>query len=99
MVVGNATVLLQGRTPESAVPVGKVLGPGDKSAFDNGYAGICSTYFDRKTRKLLGFYHAEDHVGMPRVSYNTDVHGAYWSVGLAVSRDNGANFQKAGQVL
>lgn len=99
LVAGNATILMQGQSLESAAPVAKVFGPGDKSAFDNGYAGITSTYLDKKTKKLFGFYHAEDHVGMPKVSYNTDIQGAYWSIGLAVSRDNGNTFVKGGQIL
>lgn len=99
MVAGDSTYLMQGQKPESAVPVGKVLVPGPGSSFDNGYAGITSVYYNQKTRQLLGLYHAEDHVGLPKVPYNPDIQGAYWSIGLVVSKDNGNSFQKIGQVL
>lgn len=99
IVSGNATVLMQGQTPEAAKPLRSVLVPGGTNDFDNGYAGITSVYSAGKAKALCGFYHAEDHVGMPKVSYNSDVHGAYWSIGLAVSRDNGNTFTKVGQII
>jgi hypothetical protein len=99
LLVADGTYLMEGRTLESAVPVRKVLAPGPKASFDNGYAGITSVYYDRKTRQWLGLYHAEDHVGLPKVPYNPDINGAYWSIALVVSKDNGNSFQKFGQVL
>ena len=99
MVVGNSTVLLEGETSESVIPIKTVLAPGSKSDFDNGYAGITSICSDSKSQTLLGFYHAEDHVDMPKVPYNLEIQGAYWSIGLAVSNDNGNTFAKGGQIL
>ncbi len=99
LLVADGTYLMEGRTLDTAVPVRKVLAPGPKTSFDNGYTGITSTYFDKKTKTLLGFYHAEDHVGMPKVPYNPDIQGAYWSVGLVISKDHGNSFQRAGQIL
>lgn len=99
MTAGNSTVLMQGRTLESAVPVKQVLLPGDKSDFDNGYSGITSTVYDKKAKRLLAFYHAEDHVGMPKVSYNKSIQGAYWSIGMAALNDGDSAFTKTGQIL
>ena len=100
VVSGNATMLLQGPSVAQARPRKTVFGPGPKSDFDNGYAGITSVVpGSSANRKLLAFYHAEDHVDMPRVSYNKDIQGAYWSVGLAYSNDNGESFTRVGQVL
>ena len=87
---------MEGSTLETARPIGKVLEPGSGNVFDNGYAGISSIY--RWKGKLLAFYHAEDHVAMQRIEYNTDIPGFYGSVGLAVSID-GRTFRKVGQIL
>ncbi len=99
LLVADGTYLMQGRTLDTAVPVHKVLAPGPKTSYDNGYAGITSIYFDKKTRQWLGLYHAEDHVGLPKTSINPDINGAYWSIALVISKDNGNSFQKLGQVL
>jgi hypothetical protein len=99
MTAGNSTYLMQGRSLDNAVPVKRVLVPGEKSEFDNGYCGITSTIYDKKSKRLLAFYHAEDHVGMPKVEYNKDIQGAYWSIGLAVLNDGSHTFTKAGQIL
>jgi len=99
MTAGNSTYLMQGKTLESAVPVKQVLIPGKKSEFDNGYSGITSTVYDKKAKRLLAFYHAEDQVGMPKVSYNKDIQGAYWSIGMAVLNDGSRTFTKVGQIL
>ena len=99
MTAGNSTYLMQGRTLESAVPVKQVLLPGKRSEFDNGYSGITSTVYDKKAKRLLAFYHAEDKVGMPKVAYNKDIQGAYWSIGMAVLNNGSSVFTKAGQIL
>ncbi len=101
MVAGNSTILMEGDKPETAILVGTVLTPGPKTSFDNGYAGITSTYNDKRAQKLLGFYHAEDHVGMPKTQDNPDIQGAYWSVGLdffagKTSRANCIFYENAG---
>lgn len=98
MVADTSTVLMCGQTLESARFVKTVLAPGDQEGdFDNGYTGIASVYSDKEL--LLGFYHAEDRVGMPRVADNPAIPGGYWAVGIAVSNDNGETFEKCGPVL
>ncbi len=99
MVAGNSTYLMQGSTLDNAIPIKKVLVPGTKTEFDNGYTGITSTVYDNKGKRLLAFYHAEDHVGMPKVSYNKDIQGAYWSIGMAVLNADSNVFMKSGQIL
>jgi len=53
VVAGNSTFLVQGATANSAIPIGQVLGLGAKNEFDNGHAGITSTYYDRKTKRFV----------------------------------------------
>jgi len=99
MTAGNATYLMAGNSLRTAVPMDKVLVPGGPASFDNGYAGASSAYLDEKRGELLVFYHAEDHEGMPMVSYNKAIHGAYWSVGLAVGHKDSKRLTKVGQIL
>jgi hypothetical protein len=82
---------------ESLVPVGQVLKPGQPESFDNGYAGISGVARNPGTGDLLAFYHAEDHEGMPPIPGG--IPGFYCSVGLAVSKDDGASFRKLGSVI
>lgn len=98
VVSGNSTVLMEGPGLESARPVRHVLEPGGKDSFDNGYVGIGAVFWSDRARRLLAFYHAEDHVGVPNKEYNTDLKGMYASIGLAVSND-GRTFSKVGQIL
>ena len=99
MTAGNATYLMEGKSLRTAVPVEKVLVPGAKGSFDNGYAGAGSVYLDEGRGEVLVFYHAEDHEGMPMVSYNKAIHGAYWSIGLAVAKTDSTHREKVGQIL
>jgi hypothetical protein len=96
MAAGNRTVLLRGTDMRHLRVAGEVLAPGEAGAFDNGYAGVSGVY-KSGTNQLLAFYHAEDHEGMPRLA--NGVPGFYCSVGLAISRDNGATFRKVGPIL
>ncbi len=96
LVAGVRTWLMQGPDMRSLAPIGKVLGPGDAGAFDNGYAGIFGAH-ETPDGELLAFYHAEDQEDMPRLPNN--VPGFYASIGLAVSRDAGLTFEKLGPVL
>ena len=96
MTAGNATYLMVGSSLRTAVPVEKVLIPGAKGSFDNGYAGAGSVYLDEGRGEVLVFYHAEDHEGMPMVSYNKAIHGAYWSIGLAVAKTDSTHREKVG---
>lgn len=90
----NASYLVQGFNLQHLTSATQVLGPGSPGEFDNGYAGISaviqlgSTYY--------GFYHAEDHEGLPALPGN--IPGFYASVGLARS-DDGVTWRKVGQVL
>jgi hypothetical protein len=95
IVAGNKTILMRGRTFETAWPVRDVLTPGKPGDFDSGYAGITSIVMDDK--KILALYHAEDHVG-GKISYSP-VNRAYWSVGLATADINDSVFTKQGQIL
>jgi len=99
MVAAEGTYLMEGESLGTAVPVSKVFAPGPKNSFDSAYAGITSVYRDPRSQQLLGLYHAEDHEGMPQTAHNPEIHGAYWSIGLAVSKDQGRSFQRIGQVL
>jgi len=97
MAASISTSLLEGRDMKSLVPVGQVLKPGKPGSFDNGYAGISGIARDPGTGELLAFYHAEDHEGMPPIPGG--IPGFYCSVGLAVSKDDGASFRKLGPVI
>lgn len=99
MTAGHSTYLMTGSSLRTAVPLGVALDRGASGSFDNGYAGASSAYLDEKHGELLVFYHAEDHEGMPMVSYNKAIHGAYWSVGLAVGHKNSKQLTKVGQIL
>jgi len=99
MTAGNVTYLMTGRSLRAAVPIAKMLTPGASGSFDNGYAGAGSVYYDQEREEWLVFYHAEDHEGMPMVSYNKTIHGAYWSVGLATAKRSSKQLAKIGQIL
>lgn len=99
MVANDSTVLMSGRTLETATPKTVVLAPGKQGEFDDGYAGIGTVFKQGAT--LFGFYHAEEHFGEihnPRLrACNPTIN--YWSIGLAVSTDRGRTFRKRGQIL
>jgi hypothetical protein len=97
MAAGVSSWLLGGRDMKSLVPVAEVLKPGGPGSFDNGYAGICGAVPDAATGKLLAFYHAEDHEGMPPIPGG--IPGFYCRIGLAVSGDQGASFDKRGPII
>lgn len=75
----------------------KVLSPGPRGSFDNGYTGISAVYAHRNG-KLYAFYHAEDHEGMPSLGEDMPS-GYYASVGVAESSDGGVRWTKLGQVV
>ena len=97
LAAGVSSYLLEGENMESLVPVNKVLAPGKKGSFDNGYAGINATYYHEESRELLALYHAEDQEQMGQSSHG--IPGFYCSVGLAVSKDDGMTFAKLGPVI
>jgi len=99
VVAGDSTVAMRGRSLGDAVPMGVVLAPGKPGDFDDGYAGIGSTFKSRDG--LVAFYHAEEHFGE---AHNPKLRACnpttnYWSIGLAVSKDGGRSFRKRGQVI
>jgi hypothetical protein len=97
MAASVSTYLLEGRDMKSLASRGEVLRPGKPGSFDNGYAGISGVARDPGSGDLLAFYHAEDHEGMPPIPGG--IPGFYCSIGLAVSNDDGASFQKLGPVI
>jgi hypothetical protein len=97
LAAGVSSYLLQGKSMESLALLRKVLAPGSKGSFDNGYAGISAAYLDKKSGELLAFYHAEDQEDMGRCA--SGVPGFYCSVALALSPDEGFTFTKSGPVI
>ena len=100
IVVPPATWLAEGPDMASLSPVvpHPVLGPGPPTDFDNGYAGIFGAYHDQASGQLLVFYHAEDHLGFPATKPG-EIPAAYFSIGMASSRDNGLTFTKHGPII
>jgi hypothetical protein len=93
---GIWTYLVEGRHLDALTKSTKVLAPGRKGEFDNGYAGMCSVYRHRDD-KLYGFYHAEDQEDMPAIPGG--VPGFFCSIGAAVSEDSGRSWRKLGQAI
>lgn len=97
VVAGVDTFLMRGTSYETSRLVGKVLAPGPAGSVDNQYAGISSVYVDKKRKKLVAFYHAEDGEQMPACS--NGVYGAYWSLCVAESPLDKVEFTKVGRYL
>jgi len=92
IVVANKTILMQGESIASAVPVGDVLKPSEE--YDKQYAGISSVYVGKNS--ILFFYHGERPTG------GVDKHGThrfYGTIALAVSNDGGQSVSKVGPIL
>lgn len=96
LAAGIRTVLLEGDSMARLALPRDVLLPGKAGEFDNGYAGISGAWH-APSGEVLAIYHAEDQEGMPR--NKEDIPGFYCRVALAVSRDNGATFEKRGPIL
>lgn len=96
VAAGVATFLLEGPAVGRFTKATKVLDKGRPGEFDNGYAGINSVW-RAPTGELLAFYHAEDQAQMGAVGHG--IPGFYGRVALAVSRDDGATFEKRGPLL
>jgi hypothetical protein len=94
---GISSYLLEGPDMASLRLVKKVLEPGGKGSFDNGYAGIYGAWRDPLTGEIRAIYHAEDQEGMKRLE--NGVNGFYASVALAISGDQGMTFRKAGRIV
>ncbi len=97
LAAGVSTFLLEGGEMKTLASLGEVLKPGEPGSFDNGYAGISGVARDPTTGDLLGFYHAEDRENLPAIPGG--IPGFYCCIALAVSKDDGASFRKAGPVI
>ena len=96
LAAGIRTVMLEGDSMTRLASPRDVLLPGKPGEFDNGYAGISGAWH-APTGKLLAIYHAEDQEGMQ--CNKEGIPGFYCRVALAVSRDDGATFEKRGPIL
>ena len=98
MVCGNDTFLWSGRSLTDSMPVAKVLSPGPRGSVDNNYAGISSVYHDKKKKRLIAFYHAEDSEGIGKHEIN-GIPGFYGRVCVADSPDDKVQFTKLGPII
>ena len=97
VTAGNRTYLVEGESLTSLTAASVVLEPGAPGEFDNGYAGI-SAGLQTSEGAMFGFYHAEDHEGLPVIE-PSGVPGYYGSIGAAVSHGGGRTWEKLGQVI
>jgi hypothetical protein len=97
MVSRTGTWLMTGKDLKSAKPVRMVLKPGKPSEPDNGYAGVASTYQNGK--RLLAFYHAEDHEGELGFNPKATIPGWYGSVCLATGSKDEEMLSKVGPII
>ncbi|HYQ43892.1 MAG TPA: hypothetical protein VER11_18050 [Polyangiaceae bacterium] len=94
LTASDSSYLVEGPTLQQLSTVTKVLGPGGPGEFDNGYAGISAVV--QLGRTYYGFYHAEDHEGLPALPGG--IPGFYASIGVTRS-DDGVTWKKLGQVI
>ena len=97
LAAANDSYLIDGLDLMHLNSAKRVLSPGPPGSFDNGYAGISAIYAD-KNGKLYGYYHAEDHEGIPILGEDKPP-GYYASVAVAESGDGGERWTKLGQVV
>jgi len=90
----DSSYIVQGPNLQHLATATKVLSPGTAGEFDNGYAGISAVI--QLGRTYYGFYHAEDHIGLPALAGG--IPGFYASIGLTRS-DDGVTWRKVGQVI
>lgn len=96
--VGNFSVLAEGTNLDQITRSSTVLVKGGPGSFDNGYAGIRGVYY-HTDGNLYGYYHAEDHEGLPTIPGTGGVPVFYGSIAVVRSQDNGYHWQKMGQIL
>ena len=96
VTAGVRSYLLQGKDIEHITGAKLSLSPGKAGSFDNGYAGISGTYYHRD-KKWYAIYHAEDQEQMPKLA--SGVNGFYARIGMAVSADDGNNWEKIGPII
>ncbi len=92
-----SSYLLEGPSPDRLESAKLVLKPGGRGEFDNGYAGVNGAVCRGPSGEILVVYHGEDQEGMKTIGQG--IPGFYCRVALAVSRDNGATFQKLGPII
>ncbi|MFN0016976.1 MAG: hypothetical protein ACKVP0_01885 [Pirellulaceae bacterium] len=96
LVAGDKTVLMEGRSLETAELVKTVLEPSKQSgSYDEQYSGVNSVFMNKDRKEILAFFHAEKPTG------GRDKEGTfrfYASIGLAVSND-GTTLNKVGPIL
>jgi hypothetical protein len=90
----DSSYVVEGPNLQKLSAATKVLSPGLRGEFDNGYAGISAVI--QLGRTYYGFYHAEDREGLPALAGG--IPGFYASIGLARS-DDGTTWSKVGQVV
>jgi len=93
-----STYLLEGEDLENLTSAREVLTQGEAGSFDNGYVGASGIY-KHTYEKIYVFYHGEDQEGMGVLDESTEIPGFYCSVGVAVSSDEGENWEKVGQLI
>lgn len=98
LLVANGTYIMQGKSFETAVPVGRVLEPGPAGSFDNNYAGIGGVYNDKTRNRVIGLYHAEDKEGLGIIEAN-GVQGFYATIGAAEASMQDQTFRKLGAAI
>ncbi len=96
VTAASATYLVEGPDMRHLEKARAVLRHGGPRAFDNGYVGVGGVY-RHHDGDLFAFYHGEDRRDMPRLV--SAIPGFCASVGLAISRDDGENWEKLGPVL
>ena len=89
--------LVEGEDLEHLEHAVEVLVPGPPGSFDSGYAGMAGAWVTQGGR-IYGFYHSEDHEGMPLLS-DGYIPGFWATVALATSDDGGLTWQKHGPVM
>lgn len=94
LTAGTSTFLVEGDSLRALDSATEVVAPGPSGSFDNGYAGVSAVV--RVGETFYGFYHAEDHEGLPEIPGG--IPGYYASIGLVTSND-GSTWTKRGQVL
>jgi len=98
--VCNRTVLFEGSDITHLRSARTILTHGHPGSVDNGYAGIHSGYIHEglsEPAPVIGFYHAEDHEGMP--SFPSGIPGYYGRVCGTISYDQGLTWRKLGPIL
>lgn len=98
LVAVEGTYVMQGRSFETAAPVGLVLKPGAPGSPDNHYAGVGGTFDDKAHDRVMAFYHAEDKEGIDVIEVN-GVQGFYGTICAADASPKDIVFRKLGPAI